>query len=99
MSHKQRDDWSRQIEDVLDRFDFEKCFSTKTAGLRPARFPAEGDTLLFSAEGELRRLAARLLRRVVDNPEPVSHACAAGMVALKHDGELQLLFRADLRAA
>jgi hypothetical protein len=99
MSQKQRDDWSRQIEDVLDRFDFEQCLSTRTAGWRPARFPADGDTLLFSTEGELRRLAGRLLRRVVDNPEPVSHVCAAGMVALKHDGELQLLFRAELRAA
>jgi hypothetical protein len=29
MSQKQRDDWSRQIEDVLDRFDFEKCISTR----------------------------------------------------------------------
>jgi hypothetical protein len=99
MSQKQRDDWCRQIEAVLDRFDFEQCFSTRSAGLRPSRSPADGDTRLFSAEGELRRLAARLLRRVVDNPEPVSYTCAAGMVALKHDGELQLLFRAELRAA
>jgi hypothetical protein len=99
MSQKQRDDWCRQIEAVLDRFDFEQCISTRSAGMRPSRSPADGDTLLFSVEGELRRLAARLLRRVIDNPEPVSHACAAGMVALKHDGELQLLFRAELRAA
>jgi hypothetical protein len=99
MSEQQGDGLCRQIEAVLDRFDFEQCISTRSAGMRPSRSPAEGDTLLFPREGELRRLAARLLRQVVDNPEPVSHACAAGMVALKHDGELQLLFRADLRAA
>jgi hypothetical protein len=32
-------------------------------------------------------------------PAPWSHACAAGLVALKHEDELRLLLAAELRAA
>src|SRR4051812_44375494 len=92
MNGQRGDGWDRKIEAILDRFDFGRCVIYLRAtgcGNLPG---LGGGKLLSVGEGELRRLAGKLLRQVADDPEPASRASAAGMVALKSEGELHLLF-------
>ena len=51
---------------------------------------------VFGAGGKMGSLVCRT---VADDPDPVSHASAAGMVALKSDDELHLYFAIEARAA
>jgi hypothetical protein len=94
-----RGEWGRKIETILGGFDFDRC----VLYLRATRWQADRSpgtqALLFPGETELRRLAGKLLRTVADDPDPVSHATAAGMVALKSDDELHLYFAIEARAA
>jgi hypothetical protein len=100
MTGLQGADWGKKIEAILDRFDFGRCvIYLRATGGQPARWPGGAAGLLSPGEGELRRLAGKLLHLVTADPEPVSHACAAGMVALKSDDELHLYFSIESRAA
>jgi hypothetical protein len=100
MAGRRGEGWGRKIEAALDRFDFDQCIAFRNSAHGRNDPSASGDpALLFPGEAGLRRLASKLLRQVADDPAPSSHACAAGLVALKHEGELRLLLAAELRAA
>jgi hypothetical protein len=99
MSGERGDDWDRKIAAILDGFDFGHCIIYLKATGWQGLLSAGGHGLLCPGEAELRRLAGKLLRLVADNPEPVNHSCAAGLVAMKSEEELSLYFAIAARAA